>query len=44
MGVSSGISMLFVLNSPLTRREDLNLLAEPFMQEEIDNIIKKNAK
>ena len=31
MGVSSGISMLFDLNSLLTRREDLNLLAEPFL-------------
>ena len=41
MGVSSGISMLFDLNSLLTRREDLNLLAEPFLQEEIDNIIKR---
>ena len=33
--------MLFDLNSLLTRREDLNLLAEPFLQEEIDNIIKR---
>ena len=41
MGVSSGISMLFDLNSLLTRREDLNLLAEPFLQEKIDNIIKR---
>ena len=41
MGVSSGISMHFDLNSYITMRDDLDILIEPFLQEEIDNIIKR---
>ena len=41
MGVNSRITMHFDLNSYITTREGSDVLIEPFLQEEIDNIIKK---
>ena len=41
MGVSSGISMHFDLNRYISMRDDLDILIEPFLQDEIDNIIKR---
>jgi hypothetical protein len=41
MGMSNGITMHFYLESPITPRDDLEDLVDPFQTEEIYSIIKK---